>query len=921
MGPVKITATGAKEYYYEKDIIYNADGQQDNTRWYGGGLEALGLSAGEKIKGDDFVNIVEGKNLDGNQKVQLSYEAKGRTEHSAGVDFVFSDPKSVSILEHIVGDAGIKEARIIAIETVIKHIDEHYIAYRETHDHKTEIVNAPGGGIFATFAHSTSRENDPQSHTHVIISNMVERPDGEFRGLWNKEIFKHQKEITAVYNATMSKSLAELGYAIENRGNGLYEISGMEKDLINQFSKRHENIEKTEEQLRDVLTFANDAQINRAATLESRPNKHYLSVEALKSDWNKQIQDLGYSQEIISSNVRDAAQELKANNLTPQDYINNIVQDLITNESTFSQSELLRNVLTLSMGKYDKSDFIPEMEKAKINDTIREIAPGIFSTPEMMEIEQKILDDLKQGQGKMNSLMTIPESNNFLDNYQTKNNINLTDGQKELFQAVMTSKDQFIICQGDAGSGKTTVFQAIAEAAESAGIILEGYSKTGKAVQEFIEKTGAKGQTVDSFLQNQDGIVNAIRVIDEASMLGSKQTLEMIESAKLDNCRMVLLGDVKQLPAIDAGRAFQDAQELGQLHVVRLEESIRQKTEYTRQLVEAIKDKDIDRAQQILESNNRITEIADRDERLNAVKEAYLEKGGVDNGTHIITPTNADRKALNEMIRTEIKEQGKLTSEKTITIREIVSMKEIEKRYAYNYEENQILYAQKSFNGMNPGMEARIIGIDQTNNFLNCQTIDGKDLFIDVAQNGDKIRIFNEAPREFAAGDHIVFLKNDKYLQVQNGLTGTIKNIDENGNLSLDINGKDISFNIKNYNYIDHAYAITTHKSQGASYNNDIYCAKADNVDQKQFYVAASRSRHDFEIFVDDKERFFENVKTEQQKSSTLDYIQDNKREQKLESEIQIDDKESHNEIKPDKQQEQSMEQEKPRFREMEMEL
>ena len=75
MGPVKITATGAKEYYYEKDIIYNADGQQDNTRWYGGGLEALGLSAGEKISGNDFVNIVEGKDLDGNQKVQLSYES------------------------------------------------------------------------------------------------------------------------------------------------------------------------------------------------------------------------------------------------------------------------------------------------------------------------------------------------------------------------------------------------------------------------------------------------------------------------------------------------------------------------------------------------------------------------------------------------------------------------------------------------------------------------------------------------------------------------------------------------------------------------------------------------------------------------------------------------------------------------------
>jgi len=107
------------------------------------------------------------------------------------------------------------------------------------------------------------------------------------------QIFLTYKRRLNILHDTKRKFLS-----IENRGNGLYEISGMEKDLINQFSKRHENIEKTEEQLRDVLTFANDAQINRAATLESRPNKHYLSVETLKSDWNKQIQALGYSPEV-----------------------------------------------------------------------------------------------------------------------------------------------------------------------------------------------------------------------------------------------------------------------------------------------------------------------------------------------------------------------------------------------------------------------------------------------------------------------------------------------------------------------------------------------------------------------------------------------------------------------------------------------
>ena len=72
---------------------------------------------------------------------------------------------------------------------------------------QVNVVHVQGRGIFSAYEHSTSRENDPNSHTHVLICNMVQRDDGSYRALYNDNIFKNQKEITAVYNAEHGKRL------------------------------------------------------------------------------------------------------------------------------------------------------------------------------------------------------------------------------------------------------------------------------------------------------------------------------------------------------------------------------------------------------------------------------------------------------------------------------------------------------------------------------------------------------------------------------------------------------------------------------------------------------------------------------------------------------------------------------------------
>ena len=291
MGPVSQSATAASKYYYEKDPVY----EKDNSRWLGGGCESLGLDVGAAVWKDDFNNIINGNDLTGEQIVQDTYSAAGRTEHRAGVDFVFSDPKSVSIMEHLAGDERIRNIRSAAIEDVVKHIDDNYIAYRETVNYQVNVVHAAGKGIFSTYEHSTSRENDPNSHTHVLICNMVQRDDGSYRALYNDDIFKNQKEITAVYNASMAKGLSEIGYAIEIKPNGLYEVAGVPKELIDTFSKRTANIKQAEAEFLDNNNILEtNPKIQVIATLETRPEKSDLTKEYLIDSWNKQASDIGY---------------------------------------------------------------------------------------------------------------------------------------------------------------------------------------------------------------------------------------------------------------------------------------------------------------------------------------------------------------------------------------------------------------------------------------------------------------------------------------------------------------------------------------------------------------------------------------------------------------------------------------------------
>jgi hypothetical protein len=116
--------------------------------------------------------------------------------------------------------------------------------------------------------------------------------------------------------------------------------------------------------------------------------------------------------------------------------------------------------------------------------------------------------------------------------------------------------------------------------------------------------------------------------------------------------------------------------------------------------------------------------------------------------------------------------------------------------------------------------------------------------------SGGQVVQTSRGKREFAAGDRILFLKNEKSLGVKNGTLGTVERIGS-GALQVRLDGPDelrIAVETKDYAEFDHGYASTVHKSQGATVDRT-YVFASRYFDRHTSYVALSRHRESATLF------------------------------------------------------------------------
>ena len=196
--------------YYEKDGYYAKDDptHKEASAWAGRGAEALGLSG--PVDADTFRAVLEGKVPEGPHLGKRGQD--GDIHHRPGRGVTLSAPKSVSLMALVGGDERIVAAHDRAVTRTLAWIERNAVESRMQDKATGAMVRAGHQKmVAATFRHDTSRNLDPQLHTHAVIANMVQGEDGKWRTMVDDGLFAGKMAIGAIYRGELTEGAQGAG--------------------------------------------------------------------------------------------------------------------------------------------------------------------------------------------------------------------------------------------------------------------------------------------------------------------------------------------------------------------------------------------------------------------------------------------------------------------------------------------------------------------------------------------------------------------------------------------------------------------------------------------------------------------------------------------------------------------------------------
>ena len=225
--------------YYTR-YLAQAPGEEPGV-WSGRQAEALGLAG--RVEADDLQRLLEGRDPATGTPLGMPLVDRTTADGSvvravAGFDATFSAPKSVSVWWALTGDPGLLAAHDLAVAAALEHLERFGATTRVRADGRRLHLDT-GGLTVATFRQTTSRADDPQLHTHAVVSAKVQTADGRWLALDARYLKRHQRMLGGLYQSVLRAELSHrYGVAWGPIVNGQAELAGMPAELLEVFSKR-----------------------------------------------------------------------------------------------------------------------------------------------------------------------------------------------------------------------------------------------------------------------------------------------------------------------------------------------------------------------------------------------------------------------------------------------------------------------------------------------------------------------------------------------------------------------------------------------------------------------------------------------------------------------------------------------------------
>ena len=854
------------ENYYCADDYYTRDHSSQSGSWFGKGAIALQLDTA--FDPEAFKHLLQGVAPDGSS---LHAKAINPKNHRAATDYTFSAPKSVSIAALIQQDWRVLEAHQQAVQTALQVMEERYGQTRVRTESGRERVRT-GNLIAAVFQHETSRAQDPQLHSHCVVINATQMPGGSWRSLSNEEIIANQKLLGEIYQNELAFRLRQFGYEIEHRTNGQFELRGYSQELLNTFSTRTRQIQNYLEQWEQKLEREGGQPLHasqkKQATLGTRHSKRFIPREVLLAGWQQQIVKQGLNFPNIPNRPRSLSESSRnAAAIAGKAGITHAAE----RESVFRRSKVERFALENHIGQQSFIDLqraIAQINELVLVDPIKDK----YTTQTALWREQETVRLMQMAKGKAGAVSTQAEVGRLISQVPA-----LTSGQQGALQLAATTTDQFLAWQGVAGAGKTFCLQLLAELAEEKGYKVRGFGPSAEAAHVLRQEAKIESTTIASYLLSQDlgSTQRELWVVDEAGLLSAKDAHALLQKAIVQHAKVVLIGDTRQLSAVEAGNPFKSLQSAG-IATAFLEESLRQKRLNLKAAVTLIAQGKVEQGIEQLKEAGAIQEVSSLTERSQQLTHDYLSLSLEERQrTLVLANTHAERSIITDRIRSALKAEGSLGTDcfTSIALRS-KDLTATQAQYVQDYAIGDVIVPVHDYKrqGLQKNQPYTVVEIDRERNRLTLETSSLQALTIDPTQCERKT-VYSVQFLNLAVGDRLRWTRNDRAAGIRNGQTFTITNLDPRGHASVTYDdGREATVNLSGNQYADYAWVRTTYSSQGKTADR-VLAVMERNISRESFYVSVSRAKHYLTLYTPDLAELTRRAQRSTSKENPSDYI------------------------------------------------
>ncbi|HEX4209197.1 MAG TPA: AAA family ATPase, partial [Candidatus Binataceae bacterium] len=703
------------------------------------------------------------------------------------------------------------------------------------------------------------------------------RPDGQWRGLDPIEIYRSQTFGSAVYRAELAREAQQLGYRIEvTAANGAWELQGYSREQVMAFSQRRQDIQQ--QMAAAGVSGPKAAQI---ATLNSRQAKGTYDETALKAEWKDRAVAEGIDAPAHFKMALNRGGKHGHDSADAEAALAFARTHATEREAVIDRRLLEATALQHGMGRVDLDGVRKGIAADEQRRTlIRAGKPdwqqpqGAFTTDEMLALER---DNLAMVQGGIGQAEPLAEAQT-IRQWSTAKGLSLD--QIQAAELTLTATSWATAIEGLAGTAKTTTVGAIREFAQEQGYNVRGFGMTSgsvKALQEAQINARTVASLVASPLPSPTG--PELWIVDESSLLATRPVNQILKAARQAGIeRLVFVGDQRQHHAIEAGaplRQFLAANmAVAELQVIR-----RQRDPELKRAVELAASGKPGDALELLQQQQRVSEIADVTVRYQSIAAAYLQGHEVGQKTLVVSPGNDERRTLNQAIRHLLVSHGHVASQgREHAILVARDFTQAQMRYARNYTEGDVVHFSRAHprHGIARDSYLTIAALNRAANVLTLRDGSGEQIEISPAR-WQGVQVYTWEQRNLAVGDRLQFRIHDKKHKVANGEFATVTELDRKQvRLRFD-NKRDLALPLAQFRHVDYGYASTSHAAQGATVDRVIVnidsMRSAQLVNRKQFYVSISRARHDAKIYTDDLQALLRAIAREPRKAVALETV------------------------------------------------